>query len=109
MCAISACIELPALRERAGDVRLLAQAFLKRYGKARVRVLDDEAMTVLERYHWPGNVRELQNVIERACALADRHARSSTPDRGRRNSCVSIARRLAGGLAAGDGPSAHGR
>jgi DNA-binding NtrC family response regulator len=52
-------------------VRLLAQAFLKRYGKARVRGMDDEAMTILERYQWPGNVRELQNVIERACALAD--------------------------------------
>ena len=64
-------IELPPLRERAGDVRLLAQAFLKRYGKARVRGMDDEAMTILERYQWPGNVRELQNVIERACALAD--------------------------------------
>ena len=64
-------IELPSLRERAGDVRLLAQAFLKRYGKARVRGMDDKAMAVLERYHWPGNVRELQNVIERACALAD--------------------------------------
>jgi len=36
-----------------------------------VRGVDDEAMAALERYRWPGNVRELQNVIERACALAD--------------------------------------
>jgi two-component system response regulator HydG len=64
-------IELPPLRERAGDVRLLAQAFLVRYGKERVRGMDDEALAALERYPWPGNVRELQNVIERACALAD--------------------------------------
>jgi len=64
-------IQLPPLRERAGDVRLLAHAFLKRYGQERVRGIDDETMDLLERNRWPGNVRELQNVIERACALAD--------------------------------------
>jgi DNA-binding NtrC family response regulator len=64
-------IELPPLRERAGDVRLLAHAFLKRYGHGRIRGIDDDTMATLERYRWPGNVRELQNVIERACALAD--------------------------------------
>jgi transcriptional regulator of acetoin/glycerol metabolism len=35
--------------------------------------MDDTAMEALERYAWPGNVRELQNVMERACALADGH------------------------------------
>ncbi|HYS93691.1 MAG TPA: sigma 54-interacting transcriptional regulator, partial [Candidatus Acidoferrales bacterium] len=64
-------IQLPPLRDRAGDVKLLVQAFLKRYGQGRVRGVDDEAMAALERYRWPGNVRELQNVVERACALAD--------------------------------------
>jgi two-component system response regulator AtoC len=64
-------IELPPLRERAGDVRLLTHAFLERYGKGRVQGIDDDAMAALEAYRWPGNVRELQNVIERACALAD--------------------------------------
>jgi len=64
-------IRLPPLRERAGDVRLLANAFLKRYGQDRVRACDDAAMAALEAYRWPGNVRELQNVVERACALAD--------------------------------------
>ena len=64
-------IVLPPLRERAGDVRLLAHAFLKRYGVGRVTAYDEEAMEALERYAWPGNVRELQNVVERACALAD--------------------------------------
>jgi DNA-binding NtrC family response regulator len=64
-------IMLPPLRERAGDVRLLAHAFLKRYGGGRVTGYDEEAMDALERYAWPGNVRELQNVVERACALAD--------------------------------------
>ncbi len=64
-------IELPPLRERAGDVRLLAHAFLKRYGQGRVTRFDDDPMAALEAHTWPGNVRELQNVIERACALAD--------------------------------------
>jgi len=64
-------IELPPLRERAGDVRLLAQSFLKKYGQGRLTGFSDEALAILESYPWPGNVRELQNIIERACALAD--------------------------------------
>ena len=64
-------IQLPPLREREGDVRLLTHAFLKRYGQERVAGLEDDALAALEAYSWPGNVRELQNVIERACALAD--------------------------------------
>jgi DNA-binding NtrC family response regulator len=64
-------IALPPLRERAGDLKLLAHAFLKRYGGERVTGFDDAALQALEAYGWPGNVRELQNVIERACALAD--------------------------------------
>jgi transcriptional regulator with PAS, ATPase and Fis domain len=64
-------IRLPPLRERAGDVKLLALAFLKKYGQGRIAGIEDAAMAVLEAYPWPGNVRELQNVIERACALAE--------------------------------------
>jgi DNA-binding NtrC family response regulator len=64
-------IRLPPLRQRAGDVRLLAHAFLKRYGQARIHALDDAAVAALEAYTWPGNVRELQNIIERGCALAE--------------------------------------
>jgi DNA-binding NtrC family response regulator len=64
-------IRLPPLRERAGDIPLLVQAFLRRYGQGRVQACDAEAMAALEAYRWPGNVRELQNVIERACALAE--------------------------------------
>jgi two-component system, NtrC family, response regulator HydG len=75
-------IRLPPLRERAGDVRLLAHAFLKRYGLGRVHGYDDAALTALEAYGWPGNVRELQNVVERACALAegDTITRRDLPD-----------------------------
>src|SRR5206468_11997914 len=64
-------IPLPPLRERAGDVKLLAHAFLKRYGGERVTSFEARALQALEAYAWPGNVRELQNVVERACALAD--------------------------------------
>ena len=64
-------IQLPPLRERAGDVKLLAHAFLKTYGRERIAGIDEAAMEALEAYAWPGNVRELQNIIERACALAE--------------------------------------
>jgi transcriptional regulator of acetoin/glycerol metabolism len=52
-------------------VPLLAQAFLKKYGRGQPLALDEAALAALESYGWPGNVRELQNVVERACALAD--------------------------------------
>jgi DNA-binding NtrC family response regulator len=64
-------IELPPLRERAGDVPLLAHAFLKKYARGQPLTLDEAALAALEAYAWPGNVRELQNVIERACVLTD--------------------------------------
>ena len=67
-------IALPPLRERTGDVNLLAHHFLRRYGRNREHLLEGfepEVLGRLEAYSWPGNVRELQNVVERACALAD--------------------------------------
>ncbi len=64
-------IDLPPLRDRAGDIPLLAQTFLKKYGAGRIGAFETDALGALEAYPWPGNVRELQNVIERACALAD--------------------------------------
>jgi two-component system, NtrC family, response regulator HydG len=65
---------LPPLRERDGDVSLLAHSFVERYRSARNPRLSGfaaDALQVLEAYSWPGNVRELKNVIERGCALAD--------------------------------------
>jgi DNA-binding NtrC family response regulator len=67
-------IKLPPLRERTGDIALFACHFLGRYGRNRERPLEGitpDVLAVLEGYPWPGNIRELQNVIERACALAD--------------------------------------
>jgi len=66
-------IELPPLCERVGDVRLLAEHFLRMYSAQHNRDklgITDEAMEYLERYPWPGNVRELENVIERAALLS---------------------------------------
>ncbi len=62
-------IPVPPLRERPGDVPLLAQHFLETSAlrsKKTVRGIGPHAMQALCRYPWPGNVRELENVIERA-------------------------------------------
>jgi two-component system nitrogen regulation response regulator GlnG len=62
-------IRLPPLREREGDVILLARHFMQKYGeqlKGRPVALARDAEAVLLAHPWPGNVRELQNVIQRA-------------------------------------------
>ena len=65
-------IEMPPLRERAEDIPLLANAFLREFarenGKA-VNGLTPEAAEVLQRHLWPGNVRELRTAIEHAVVL----------------------------------------
>ncbi|HEX5830624.1 MAG TPA: sigma-54 dependent transcriptional regulator [Gemmatimonadaceae bacterium] len=66
-------ISLPPLRERAGDLQLLANEFLARYsaqnGK-KVTGFTDAAWDWILSYHWPGNVRELKNAVERAVIMA---------------------------------------
>lgn len=67
-------IQLPPLREREGDVLLLAGYFLKHFDqefKKKKTRISPEAMELLAGYHWPGNVRELRNVIESAVLLSD--------------------------------------
>lgn len=66
--------KLPALRDRGDDVILLAQDFLKRFGKQNGRenlLFDPPALKAISRYPWSGNVRELQNRIQRAVIMAD--------------------------------------
>lgn len=67
-------IELPALRDRAADIPLLAHHYLKQFA-ARVNTKLDRistaALKALQAHHWPGNIRELKNVIERAVILED--------------------------------------
>ncbi len=65
-------IKTPALRDRKGDVKILADAFLKRFAAKGGRALNGfapETMAALERFTWPGNIRELENVLERAVTL----------------------------------------
>ncbi|WP_417914216.1 sigma-54-dependent transcriptional regulator [Candidatus Electronema sp. JM] len=65
-------LEVPSLRERAGDIPLLADFFLRRCSKRnkrRVKGITPTCMDVLNRYLWPGNVRELENAIERGVIL----------------------------------------
>jgi len=61
-------LEVPPLRERPDDIRLLVAHFIVRSGRAVT--IDEEALRAFERYRWPGNVRELQNVIEQTVWLA---------------------------------------
>ena len=58
-------IEVPKLKERNDDIKLLATAFLKMHSDAlgeELRVLSKEALEFLEKYDWPGNVRQLENI-----------------------------------------------
>src|SRR5262245_3657588 len=66
-------ISIPSLRERTGDIPLLAHHFLRHYARANhkdVRDFSDEVLALLLRHAWPGNVRELENAMERAVVLA---------------------------------------
>jgi transcriptional regulator with PAS, ATPase and Fis domain len=73
-------IELPPLRERRGDIALLADSILRRIGNAgdagsrasgHKLMASREALARMEAYAWPGNIREMRNVLERACLLSD--------------------------------------
>jgi two-component system response regulator AtoC len=94
-------INLPPLRERSGDIALLAEHFVQKYARSFgkvVRGLDGGAVAALVGYTWPGNVRELENVIERALILA------RGPEIGAAD--LEFSRRAAGGSAsAGSAPS----
>ncbi|HTP27348.1 MAG TPA: sigma 54-interacting transcriptional regulator [Anaeromyxobacteraceae bacterium] len=66
-------IALPPLRERGGDISLLAQTFLAEAAKGLGRptlAFDDDAVAALLAHRWPGNIRELKNVVLRAAATA---------------------------------------
>jgi two-component system, NtrC family, response regulator AtoC len=68
-------ITLPPLRERKGDVVLLANFYIDQFNREfrkKIRGLSPQAVSLLEQYQWPGNVRELRNAIERAMLLVDR-------------------------------------
>ncbi len=107
-------VEVPALRDRAEDIELFADAFLKRFSRKHGIFLpgfSDHALEALQGYRWPGNVRELQNTIERAVILSEENRPITaaalnlpTLDRG------IVARPVAHeGLRGGDEPAANAR
>ena len=66
-------ITMPPLRERSGDVPLLADHFLRMYAAKNGKTLDGfsrGALEALNAWHWPGNIRELEHAVERAVVLA---------------------------------------
>jgi formate hydrogenlyase transcriptional activator len=66
-------IELPPLRERPEDIRLLVHHFAMDYAarmSKRITAISEKFMMALVRHSWPGNVRELQNFIERSVILS---------------------------------------
>ena len=68
-------VKLPGLRDRLGDIPLVANHFLRRFLQDTTREIlgfTDAAMASLQRYNWPGNVRELENAVERAVVLCRR-------------------------------------
>lgn len=76
-------IPLPSLRDRAEDVPLLAEYFLRMFAKThkkQQRSMTPGFLSALSRHAWPGNVRELQNVIERSLVLANGQERLGVDD-----------------------------
>jgi len=66
-------VTLPPLRDRSGDVKLLAESFLRRFARENEKPLTgfgSDAVEFLHSYRWPGNVRQLKNAVERAVILA---------------------------------------
>ena len=97
-------LQLPALRERPGDIPVLAAFFAKKYAEANglpARPINAQAATKLSAHHWRGNVRELENTMHRAVLLAsgaeiDEHAIMLTGE---------MANPLVGGMVAAAPPS----
>lgn len=78
-------IEIPPLRDRPGDVEVLAENLLIFYARHNHRSFlgfTEDAIEALKQYHWPGNVRELRNIIERAVIIcqSDRVGVESLPE-----------------------------
>jgi len=96
-------VQLPALRERTGDVPLLAEHFALLVADQngwKPRGFTPEALEQLARYAWPGNVRELRNIVERLLLLTDEAIDAATVRQ------VLSGRQLTGGAATGGGPLA---
>jgi DNA-binding NtrC family response regulator len=99
-------IELPPLRERGGDVMVLARHFLRHFERKHAKKIGDfspAAAAKIRAYGWPGNVRELQNMVERAVILAH-DGRALEPD----DMALTMTASPAGGAPAAAGPEEDG-
>jgi DNA-binding NtrC family response regulator len=95
-------IELPPLRERTGDIPLLAQSFLREFARENNKPVNDftaDALAALMNFSWPGNVRELRTAIEHAVVLC----------RGERISVRDLPPSVRGGGPANDGKLFQGK
>ena len=105
-------LRVPALRDRADDVALLAERFLSRLqppAAPRMRAVSPEALRALRAYAWPGNVRELQNAIEYAALQAgggDVHVEHLPPDVREGAAAPARARHAVTGAGEGGGATA---
>lgn len=75
-------IELPALRQRRGDIAILVHHFVKKHSTRMGKHIDnvpEETMKVLENWNWPGNIRELENMIERMVILSKSRTLAAPP------------------------------
>ena len=66
-------INIAPLRERIGDISLIAENFIKQFNlkfSKNIEIISKKTMLELQRYSWPGNVRELENIIERAVIVS---------------------------------------
>ncbi|WP_249422036.1 nitric oxide reductase transcriptional regulator NorR [Marinomonas lutimaris] len=84
-------IQVPALRDRQGDIALLAGFFAERFRRKlglQQLILSASAIDMLEAYHWPGNVRELEHVISRAALFS--RAESSKAESGKADNATGI-------------------
>jgi DNA-binding NtrC family response regulator len=67
-------LTVPALKDRPGDIELLAKHFVRKFSvefSRPIEGLTKRALLVMERYPWPGNVRELEHIVGRACMLSE--------------------------------------
>jgi transcriptional regulator with PAS, ATPase and Fis domain len=67
-------VQVPPLRERKEDIRLLVEYFIDRYSDKlakKISSIDKKSLALLQSYPWPGNIRELQNVIERSVIVCE--------------------------------------
>ena len=98
-------IEIPALRERKEDIRLLVEYFIDRYARKTGKnfaTVEKKTLGLLESYPWPGNIRELQNVIERSVIVCetenfsvDESWLSQQPSNGRTESQLDLSEKVA--------------